>query len=155
MTGGQLLTRALVFRRLLLRVLAADEKYVGVLLPPTAGGMLANAALSLMGRAAVNLNYTASSEILNACMRQCEARHIVTSKLFMHRMKHLKLDAKLIYLEELVKGVRRSDKLIGAAMAYAMPLPVLDRVLGIHKLSRDDVATIIFTSGSTGEPKGV
>ena len=37
---------------LLLRreVLAKDEQYVGILLPPSAGGVLANAALTLDGR---------------------------------------------------------------------------------------------------------
>ena len=36
LTGGQLLMRSLILRRLLLReVFAADEKYVGVLLPPS------------------------------------------------------------------------------------------------------------------------
>ena len=32
---------------------------------------------------------------------------------------------------------------------------MLDRVLGLHRISGDDVATVIFTSGSTGMPKGV
>jgi long-chain acyl-CoA synthetase len=32
---------------------------------------------------------------------------------------------------------------------------VLDRLLGLHRIRGDDVATLIFTSGSTGTPKGV
>src|SRR5690606_17468492 len=48
LTGGQLLLRALILRRLLRRrVLAADEQYVGVLLPPSVPGVLVNAALAL------------------------------------------------------------------------------------------------------------
>ena len=46
----------MVMRRLLLRhVLAPDEKYVGILLPPSLGGVIANAALSMSGRVTVNL----------------------------------------------------------------------------------------------------
>ncbi len=40
--------RTLVLRRFLVReILAADEKYVGVLLPPSAAGVVVNAALPL------------------------------------------------------------------------------------------------------------
>src|SRR5258707_14963358 len=46
LTGGQLLLRTLLVKRLLHRkVLAADEKFVGVLLPPSVGGVLVNAEL--------------------------------------------------------------------------------------------------------------
>jgi len=40
-------------------------------------------------------------------------------------------------------------------MAFAVPGVALDRILGLHHISGDDVATVIFTSGSTGMPKGV
>ena len=49
LTGGHLLLRTLVLRRILAReVLADDEKHVGLLLPPSAGGVVANAVLPLM-----------------------------------------------------------------------------------------------------------
>ena len=63
LTGAGLLTRTLVLRRLLGRhVLAKEEKYVGVLLPPSAAAVVTNAALALDRRISVNLNYTASAE---------------------------------------------------------------------------------------------
>ena len=63
LTGAGLLTRTLILRRLLLRnVLGADEQYVGVLLPPSIGAVVTNAAIALDRRIAVNLNYTASAE---------------------------------------------------------------------------------------------
>src|SRR5439155_20766348 len=50
LTGGQVLLRTLILRRLLLReVLQPDEKYVGILIPPSAGGVIVNAAMPLMG----------------------------------------------------------------------------------------------------------
>ena len=53
-TGRELLTRILVARSVLERTLAADERMVGVLLPPTVGAAIVNAALALSGRVAVN-----------------------------------------------------------------------------------------------------
>ena len=49
-------------------VLADDEKYIGLLLPPSVAAVVVNAALALDCRVAVNLNYTVSSEVMNACI---------------------------------------------------------------------------------------
>jgi hypothetical protein len=40
---------------------------VGLLLPPSVGGALTNYALMMLGRIPVNLNYTASSEVIASC----------------------------------------------------------------------------------------
>ena len=94
MTGGSLLMRTLIFRRLLLKhVLAADERFVGLLLPPSAGGVLANAAVTISGRVSVNLNYTVTSDTLNYCIAQCGIRHVLTSRRFMERFD-FKLNAE-------------------------------------------------------------
>ncbi len=61
--------------------------------------MVANIALPLAGRVAVNLNYTVSSEVMNACIRQCGIRHVLTSRKVMEKL-NLKLDAELVYLED-------------------------------------------------------
>ena len=155
LTGGTLLVRTLVLRRLLLReVLAADEKFVGILLPPSVAAVVANAAMPLSGRVAVNLNYTATSDTLNYCLRQCGIRHVLTSRRFMEKVE-LKLDAQLVYLEDFKDKATLWDKLAGAFGAHVCPLALLERRLGIDKLRPDDLLTVIFTSGSTGQPKGV
>lgn len=154
-TGGQLLMRTIIFWRLLRRhVLKPDEKYVGVLMPPSVAGVIANAALSMAGRVTANLNYTASVGVLNASLRQAGIRRVITSRKVMERLK-LELDAEYIYLEDMPGLVTRGDKLAGALAAYAIPAWLLDRILGLHKIRGDDVLTIIFTSGSTGMPKAV
>jgi acyl-[acyl-carrier-protein]-phospholipid O-acyltransferase/long-chain-fatty-acid--[acyl-carrier-protein] ligase len=155
LTGAGLLLKALVFRRLLNRkLLAADEKFVGVLLPPSVAGVVVNAALPLAHRVAVNLNYTCSSETVNSCIRQCGIRHVLTSRKFMEKVK-LQVDAQVIYLEDLAGIVGTADKLMAAIYAYTKPVFALERWFGLHKTKPDDLLTIIFTSGSTGEPKGV
>jgi acyl-[acyl-carrier-protein]-phospholipid O-acyltransferase/long-chain-fatty-acid--[acyl-carrier-protein] ligase len=147
--------RTLIFRRILVRNgITPDERFVGILVPPSAGGVLANTAVTLMRRVPVNLNYTVSSDTLNYCIKQCGIKHVLTSRRFMERF-NFKLDAELLYLEDLREQVTTADKLAGALGAYALPVGVLERWLGLHKVKLEDLCTIIYTSGSTGTPKGV
>src|SRR4029453_6819830 len=155
LTGGKALLRALILRRLLRRhVLAKDEQYVGLLLPPGAGGFLANMALALDPRVVVNLNYTVSSEVMNACIKMAGIKHVLTSRKFMEKME-FQLDADVVYLEDFKDKPTTADKAISWLQSYVVPASILDRTLGLGDVKPDDVLTVIFTSGSTGTPQGV
>lgn len=155
LTGGKLLIGALALcRGLQQKLLAADEKYVGLLLPPSVGAVVTNIALPLAGRIGVNLNYTVSSEVMNSCIRQCGIRRVLTSKRVMEKL-NLQLDAELVYLDEWKTNITWVDKLMATLQATVVPTWVLERWLGLMKLKGSDPITVIFTSGSTGEPKGV
>ncbi len=153
--GDQLLMGTLALRRVLRReVLGNDELRVGLLLPPSAGSVLANTALTIDRRVTVNLNYTVSSDVMNECIAQCGIRHVLTSPRVLERFP-LKINAELVYLEDLKKKITLADKLIVAAQAWLLPAAVLERWLGLTRVKMDDVLTVMFTSGSTGQPKGV
>ncbi|MDA1200691.1 MAG: AMP-binding protein [Planctomycetota bacterium] len=154
LTGRDLLIRILVARRVLDRVLAPDEKRVGVLLPPTAGAAIVNAALSLSGRGAVNLNYTSAQPILDVCMERAGLKHVISSPLFLARVK-LAVGDRLLDAGELKQRATVLDKVQGFLQATVVPVPLLERALGLHRLRPEDPLTVIFTSGSTGDPKGV
>lgn len=155
LTGAGLLARTWVLRRLLRReVLAPDERFVGLLLPPSVAAVVANAGVTLDRRIAVNLNYTASSEVLNECIAQCGIRHVLTSRRVIERFP-LNLDAEAVYLEDFPGKVGWSDRLAGAAAAWLVPATLVERWLGLTRDAPDDLLTVIFTSGSTGRPKGV
>lgn len=155
LTGAGLLTRTLALRRLLRKhVLAADEQFVGVLLPPSVGGMVTNAALAIDRRTAVNLNYTVSSEVMNSCVAQCGIRHVLTSRRMLEKFD-FKIDAEFVKLEDYLGKITLLDKIVSAAMAWLMPVFLLERHLGLTRIKPDDLLTVIFTSGSTGRPKGV
>ena len=154
-TGGKLLTGALAFRRVLNRgVIGSDEEMVGVLLPPSAGGAITNAALSLMGKVAVNLNYTLSDDVLNFCIKEAGIKHVITSQKFLEK-KPMKLDAEVVFAEDLKEKITGGDKVASLISAFVEPIALLERRLGLTKIDPDSIMTIIFTSGSTGEPKGV
>ncbi len=156
LTGASLLTRALLVRRLLRRAAPGgpNGQRIGVLLPPSAACVVVNAALSIDCRVAVNLNYTVTSEVMNACLAQCGIRYVVTSRRVMERF-NLNLDAEMVYLEDLLGTITTADKLLAAGMAWLAPIPWLERHLGLTEVKDDDLLTVIFTSGSTGQPKGV
>jgi len=155
LTGGQLLLRSLILRRVLRReVLAPDEQMVGVLLPPSVGGAITNTALTLLRRVPVNLNYTLSSDDLNSHVAACQMRHVLTSRRFQEKV-NIELDVPFFFLEDLKNRVTLLDKIVAAIQTYLVPAFILDRLLGLTRIQPDDPMTIIFTSGSTGEPKGV
>jgi acyl-[acyl-carrier-protein]-phospholipid O-acyltransferase/long-chain-fatty-acid--[acyl-carrier-protein] ligase len=154
LTGRELLTRILVARRVLDRVLSPAEKRVGVLLPPTSAAAIVNAALALSGRVAVNLNYTSAQPILDVCIERAGLEHVISSPLFLSRVK-LSVGERLLDAGTLKTLATGLDKLRGFLEATVMPLSLLERSLGLHRLRPADPLTIIFTSGSTGDPKGV
>jgi acyl-[acyl-carrier-protein]-phospholipid O-acyltransferase/long-chain-fatty-acid--[acyl-carrier-protein] ligase len=134
--------------------LAPDEEYVGILLPPSLGSVLANAALAIDRRIAVNLNYTLPADVLNACIGQCGIRHVLTSPRLAERFP-LRLDAETVHVEDLRDRLTWRDKLAAAAQAWLLPAAILERRLGLTRIQPDDLVTVMFTSGSTGQPKGV
>ena len=148
------LVKTLVARRILRReVLGKDEKNVAVLTPPSVGGVMVNAALALDCRTTINLNYTFTSELLNYCLKQGGVKHVVTSRKVLEKLK-FDLDADVVCIEDVIKKVRLSDKIIAVLQAFVVPTFLLERRFGLNKLTADDILTIIYTSGSTGTPKG-
>ena len=154
LTGSQALIRALVLKRLLEKyVLDADEKNVGILLPPSVPCTLVNVALALSHRVSVNLNYTLNSQTLNLCIHKAKIRHMITSRKLMEKLK-LEPDCEVVCLEDYVPKLTLWDK-ISSALTAKLPLKTLYRKFGIYQIDPDETMTIIFTSGSTGVPKGV
>ncbi len=154
-TGGSLLTRALVLRRLLRKhVLKKGEQNVGVLIPPSIGGAIVNLSLALDKRTSVNLNYTLSEALVNNCIHQAGVKHVLTSRKVMEKFDY-DLDAEVFFLDDLKDKVTLWDKLISLTASYLLPAIVHRWVLGLGQSRADDVMTIVFTSGSTGTPKGV
>ncbi len=155
LSGNDLLTRILVLRGLLNKhVFGPDEKFVGLLLPPSVPAAVANFAVGFSKRVAVNLNYTVSAGILNQCIEMAGIKHVLTSRKVMEKLD-LKLDAEMVYLEDFKEKAGLADKALGFLWARFAPISMLLGKLGLTEIAPNETNTIIFTSGSTGTPKGV
>jgi acyl-[acyl-carrier-protein]-phospholipid O-acyltransferase/long-chain-fatty-acid--[acyl-carrier-protein] ligase len=157
-TFASALTKTIYIARRLRPVLG-DKQMIGLLLPPSVGGALTNYALMLLGRIAVNLNYTASSEVIASCAAQCDIDAVITSKAFVERFPKLQIPGRTIFLEDVLAAPRITEKLASLVLTWLAPQGLLRSAIGARRVATkqpmDELATIIFSSGSTGDPKGV
>ena len=152
LTYGKTLIGSLVLSRWV-RQRCAAQSMVGVLLPASVGGSLANIAILLAGKVPVNLNFTAGREVMVSAVQQCGIKTILTSRIFLSKANLERIDG-MVFLEEIRKDFSALRKITAAAKAVLLPASWLNR--SYFKSQKPyDVATIIFSSGSTGTPKGV
>ena len=148
LTFGQTLIAALLLKEWI-RGNCAQSKCVGLLLPSSAAGALANLGVTLAGKTAVNLNFTAGAEAMAHAIDKCEITTVLTSRAFLEKAK-LTAPAGAVFVEDLFARMSAFAKAIAMIAARLVPTRLL-----AGSARPDDLAAVIFSSGSTGTPKGV
>lgn len=152
----ELLTEAIALARAL-RSLWFKQPAIGILLPTSISAATVNLAVSLAGRSAINLNFSAGIPALAATVQQSEIKTVITNRKFFENAKLALPDGiELIFIEEIQAKIDSWSKLTAAMLGLVAPHSWLEKACGAERAIRvDDILTIIFTSGATGDPKGV
>ncbi|MFT5117810.1 MAG: acyl-[acyl-carrier-protein]-phospholipid O-acyltransferase, partial [Kiritimatiellia bacterium] len=139
----------------------SPEQNIGLLVPTSIGGVIANMACLLAGKTLVNLNYTASIDALESALKQADIQTIYTSKRFIKKLMDKGMDLSpllvsvhVIYLEDLKASMSRIEMLARWLLVKCLPAAFLKMVF-VKKQTPDATAAILFSSGSEGLPKGV
>ena len=139
----------------------SPERNVGILLPASSGGAIANMAALVAGKTVVNLNFTSSMQAIGSALAKAEIRSIYTSRRFLTKLEQKGIDlgavfadVELVYLEDLIPAFGKLGSLAVMALVSLLPASWLS-ALFVKRAATDDTAAILFSSGSEGEPKGV
>ena len=152
MTFGRVLVGAMLLARWIQRV-RRNESKIGLLLPASVGGALANIGLSLAGKVPVNLNFTAGRESVTTAIDRCGIQTILTSRRFLSKAGIEPLDG-MVFLEDVMTEFGAAEKLRMLVTMFLLPAWAINRIY-FDAVDGDTLATVIFSSGSTGIPKGV
>ena len=153
------LTAALLFSRRFKQ--QSPEQNIGLLLPTSSAGLLANMGAFISGKTVINLNFTSNIASLLSAITKAEIKTIYTSRKFIKKLaqKGVELDdlfalARPIYLEDIHQKITKPEQAITLLSTYFLPSSWLINIFG-ESVSIHSPAAILFSSGSEGEPKGV
>lgn len=143
---------ALVLARRLGRE-APGEPTLALFVPTSVGGALANLAVTLAGRASLNLNATLSdADLAEQCARS-GVRTLVTSRRYLDALGRGSPLApergRTLYLEDLLAAPSLGDHL------WALAARRVYRLAPGARSSASARACVLFSSGSTARPKAV
>ena len=131
-----------------------SERRVGIVLPPGAGGAIANLACVLAGKTPVNLNFTSGRAASESAVRQAGIRTVMSAQAMEEKLgDHFPQTERKLDLGVLLKEEKRKA-IVWSVLALILPARVLARAANVSTAGGEDEAGLLFTSGSTGEPKG-
>ncbi|KAB7885906.1 acyl-[ACP]--phospholipid O-acyltransferase [Poseidonibacter ostreae] len=159
LSGNKFLTVSILFKNLLEKKVKGQN--IGLLIPSTCAGAFINNSILMMGKTAVNLNYTSEVESLKQAVKKAEVKTIVASLKFVEKLKSKGIDisslfdlVEVIYLEDLKKEITKSSGLLTLLSVKFLPSFIL-KSIHLKKIKKDDTVLILFSSGSEGTPKGI
>lgn len=149
---GQFLLKTYVLGAVFERLTTNDDK-IGILLPNSLAGVISFFAVQKAQKIPVMLNFSLGKKQFSSCLHTVCLKKVITSRQFIEQGHFETLEqvvkdsqAELIYLEDIAKQVKLTDKIKGFKQYW------LRQSSGGRA---DNTAVILFTSGSEGLPKAV
>lgn len=138
-----------------------SEQNIGIILPASAAGVIANLSCLCLGKTIVNLNYLSGEAALKSAIKQTNIKTIISSTYFLEKLKARGLeietmlgDSSFIFLEKYKNASTKISIARNLLLAKFLPTMLLNK-LYIKKVVPSSPAVILFSSGSEGSPKGV
>ncbi|MBI5561426.1 MAG: MFS transporter [Deltaproteobacteria bacterium] len=127
------------------------EEFCGIYMPPSVDAALANLAVMLAGKTAVNMDIKASGAALASIREQCGIKTVITSRSFEARAA----GEGAVCIEEIMEGQGRASSLLHALSGLVLPYRLLAFMHARPVFDPGRLATVIFTGAADGEPRGV
>ena len=128
------------------------SKYIGLLLPTSAGCMLSIIGTLMSGKIPVMINYaTGAIDNCHYAREKCRFKVVLTSRKLLEKLNLQPID-NMVMIEDVLKEVKLHHKLKWALLAK-LPYSILKNLISNGPDSETSV--ILFTSGSEKEPKAV
>ncbi len=152
--AGQLLAAAAVLSRHIKRTV--PERRVGIVLPPGAGGTIANLAVLCAGKVPVNLNFTAGTAAIQSSLKVAEVETVISANALHSKVKDFPWPEKTLDLATEIKSIGGKKAILPWLLAaWFLPNQWTANLLELPKHGDNEEAGLLFTSGSSGGPKGV
>ncbi len=160
LSGHRFITAVLLMRGAFNKLLGKEQN-VGLIVPTSAGGSIANMATLSLGKTIVNLNYSSGTASLKHAIKIAGIKQVLSSKQFITKLKAKGFDleealdeVEVIYLEDIKASMSKLSQLLTFVQVKLLPTRLLS-LFYIKSVSIDDTAAILFSSGSEGTPKGI
>lgn len=159
LSGNRFLTASVLFKNVLKDKI--QEKNVGLLLPSSSAGAFINYSILMMGKTAVNINYTSEMESIKQALISAKIKTIITSKKFVEKLLNKGINVseifdmvEVFYVEDLKNEISKRSSVLNYFTIKFLPSFIL-KTIHLKKVNKDDTALILFSSGSEGIPKGI
>ena len=154
----KLLTACALFSK---RIKQTEGQNIGLLVPTSSAGCIANMSALMAGKTVVNINFTAAENSVSSALEQAQVKTILTAHKFVSKLKARGIDPDIwfagrnvIYMEDVKASLSKTEAIFTLATLSVLPTFILQKVL-CKSQDLEATAAILFSSGSEGEPKGV
>ncbi len=129
-----------------------ENRYLGLMLPTSAGGMIATIATLMADKVPAMINYSTGTEAnCRYAAELCGFTTIITARTLLDKIG-CPLMPGMVCLEDIMKSITIFDKIMAAVKRRSSVQAIIN---SLPAAAADDTAVVLFTSGSEKAPKAV